>query len=250
MKAIILCAGKGERLKPLTENIPKPMVDINNKPVLEYFILLCKKHRINEIAINTSYIPEKIKNYFGDGSKFGVKIKYSFEPKLLGTAGALNNFRDFLTETFFVIYGDNLTNLNLSKMLRYHRDKKAVATLYIYREKMINEKTSIGCVVIDENNKIMEIIENPNKKEKKRIKKIPEKRKFINAGIYIFEPEVLQLIQKGYSNFSYDIFPKMLELNKPLYGYQEDCYFKEIGQMLRYSKAKQDIESGKIKLNL
>ena len=104
MKALILCAGKGERLKPLTAAIPKPMIQIKNKPVLEYLIMLCKKHGIKEIAINTSYLPEKIKECFANGEKFGVKIIYSFEKELLGTAGALNNFRDFFNESFFVIY--------------------------------------------------------------------------------------------------------------------------------------------------
>ena len=113
MKALILCAGKGERLRPLTDTIPKPMVPINNKPLLEYNILLCKKHGITEIAINTSYLPEQIKQYFGNGEKFGVNIHYSYEPELLGTSGSVNNFRDFLDETFVVIYGDAVTDIDL-----------------------------------------------------------------------------------------------------------------------------------------
>jgi len=131
MKAIILCAGRGERLRPLTDTIPKPMIPINNKPVLEYIINLLKKNGIKDIAINTSHLPEKIREYFGDGKKFGVKITYSFEPEMLGTSGALNNFRHFFNtnEPFLVFYGDNITNIDLKKMLEFHKQKNAIATL-------------------------------------------------------------------------------------------------------------------------
>jgi len=247
MKALILCAGKGERLGALTKKLPKPMITINKKPVLEHLILLCKKHNIKDIAINTSYMPQKIRDYFKDGQKQGVKIKYSIEQKLLGTSGALNNFRDFFNEPFFVIYGDNITNLNLSKMADYHKSKKALATLNIYREKIIDEKTSIGCVVIGKNNKIEKIIENPDEIEKEKLKKIPLEKKFINSGVYVLNPEILKLIPKGFSDFAKDIFPKALKSGS-LYGFQSDCYFREIGQMSRYLKAKQEIESGEVRL--
>lgn len=252
MKALILCAGKGERLRPLTANLPKPMIQINNKPILEYLILLCKKHGIEEVAINTSHIPKKIKDYFGNGEKWGVKIRYSFEPELLGTAGALNNFRDFFNkdEPFFVIYGDNITDLNLSKMLQYHKSKNALATLHLYHENMVDEKTSVNCVIVESDSKINKIIENPNSLEKEMLKKIPIERKSINTGFYILEPEILNLIPKGYSDFAKDIFPKAIRLQKSLYGFKSNCYFKEIGQMSRYSKAKKDIESGIIKLDI
>ena len=248
MKAVILCAGKGERLRPLTENIPKPMIPIDNKPVLEYLIKLCKKHRINEIAINTSYLPEKIKEYFQNGEKFGVKINYSFEPELLGTAGALNNFRNFLDETFFVIYGDNITDLNLSKMYSFHKSKKGLGTLYLYKEKIVDDKTTPGCVILDKNTQVKEIIERPTEEERKGIEKIPQNMRYMNSGIYILNPEVINFIPKGFSDFSRDIFPAVLKKGK-LYGYMENCYIKEVGQIIRYEKAKQDIESGAIKFD-
>ena len=249
MKAVVLCAGKGERLRPLTENIPKPMIPINNKPVLEYLIFLCKKHRINEIAINTSYLPEKIKEYFGSGEKFGIKIHYSFEPELLGTAGALNNFRNLLNDTFFVIYGDNITNLNLEEMYKFHKSKKGFGTLYLYKEELIDNKTTPGCVILDENAKITEIIERPTEEEKKRIEKISQDLKYMNSGIYVLEPAILNFIPKGFSDFSKNIFPAALKKGN-LYGYKEDCYIKEVGQLIRYEKAKADIESGAVKLDL
>jgi len=176
-------------------------------------------------------------------------LHYSFEPELLGTSGALNNFKNFFNETFFVIYGDNITSLDLTEMLRYHKSKKASATLYLYREKIMDEKTTLGCVVISNDNIIKEIIENPDESEKEQLKKMLFERKLTNAGVYILEPEILKLIPEGYSDFAKDIFPRALEKGCKLYGFQSDCYFKEIGQMQRYLMAKKDIESGKIKFD-
>ncbi|MEI6058745.1 MAG: nucleotidyltransferase family protein, partial [archaeon] len=243
MKAIILSAGKGERLRPLTATIPKPMIPIAGKPVLEYLIRLCRKHDIKDIAINTSYLPEKIKEYFNDGKEFGVNIKYSFEKELLGTSGALNNFRDFFKkETFFVIYGDNITDLNLTEMLKFHHSKRSIATLFLYKEKMIDEKTTMGSVVINSEGRIKQILENPSSEEKKTLESIPQEFKLINAGVYILEPEILDLIPQGFSDFAKEIFPEALKLGKRIYGFQKECYFKEVGQMTRYSLAKEDLE--------
>lgn len=245
MKAIILAAGKGERMRPLTNNLPKPMIPIDNKPILEYLIKLCKKHNINEIAINTSYLSEKIKDYFGDGSTFGVKLHYSFEPEALGTAGALNNFRELFNETFFVIYGDNITNLNLSEMLEYHKSKKGFGTLFIRKESIKDDKTTIGAVIIGNKGQIIDLIENPNEFEKEYLNKLPENKKWTNTGIYLLEPEILKLIPRGFSDFSRDIFPKILRSgnkNRKLFGFKKDCYFREVGQFIRYNLAKKEIE--------
>ena len=249
MKALILCAGEGTRLGFLTKKIPKPMVLINRKPILEYIINLCKFHGITEIAINTGYLSEKIKEYFGDGSRFGVKINYSFEKELLGTAGALNNFKDFFNESFFVIYGDNITNLNLTKMKQEHKKSNAFGTIYLYNEEMGDNKTTPGQVLIDKNNFVIKIIENPNQQQKKEFEKISNNFKFTNAGIYILDTKVFNLIPPGKSDFAKQILPEMLKKELKIYGYRENCYVREIGQKHRYLKAKEEIESKKIKLN-
>ena len=251
MKAIILCASRGERLKPLTDSIPKPMVPINKIPLLEYTLLLCKKHGIKDIAINTSYLSKKITEYFGDGSKFGVRINYSFEEELLGTSGALNNFRDFLKDgPFIVIYGDNLTDINLKEILKFHNKKKAFATLFLHKQEDVDKNTTPGIVVFDANNKITKIIEKPNEEEKKLLKKTPKNQKLSNSGIYILNPKILDFIPEGHSDFAKDIFPKLLKRGFDFYAYTSKCYFKELGQQKRYNKAKEEIESGKIKLNI
>ena len=235
MKAIILCAGKGERMRPLTNTIPKPMISIANKPVLEYLILLCKKHGITEIAINLSYLPDVIKNYFGDGKKFGVKIHYVYEKELLGTAGALNNFKDFFRETFFVIYSDNITDVNLSRMLAYHKKKGGMGTIFVYKEDMIDQGTTPGYMVVDKDMRIEKIA--------------PFPKIHLNSGFYILEPKIFDYIPQGYSDFGKDVFPAIFK-KEHFYAFTDDCYIKEVGQMMRYEKAKEDIESGKVRLRI
>jgi len=248
MKALILCGGEGKRLKSLTKKIPKPMIPIDGKPVLEYMINLLKFHGIKDIALDVYHFSEKIKEYFGDGSRLKVNIKYPSKPQLLGTSGALNHFKEFLDEPFFVLYGDNITNLNLRKMIESYKKTNSFGAVYLYHEKMANKNTTPGCVLIDKNSFIQEIIENPNKKQKKDLEKISEEYKFTNSGIYIFDPRIFELLPQGESFFSEQTFPKILEKGLKLYGHREECYIREIGQIHRYLKAKKEIESGKIKL--
>lgn len=245
MKALILCAGKGERLRPLTETIPKPMVPINEKPLLEYNILLCKKNGIKDIAINTSYLSEKIKEYFKNGRNWGVNLKFSSEPELLGTSGALNNFKDFFKDdSFVVIYGDNLTDIDLTEMIKYHKKNKGIATLAI-RKKPKDYKTQ-SLILADKDLKINKFIEKPSDKQ---VMDLAEEYKLINSGIYVLEPNILEFIPSGFSDFAYDIFPKAINAGEKIYGFLMDkYYFREVGKIEKYNLAKEEIESGKIKL--
>lgn len=247
MKAVILCAGLGERLRPLTNDIPKPMVPIAGKPVLEYLIMLCKKHNITEIAINTSYLPEKIKEYFGDGSKFGVKLVYSFEPTLLGASGALNNFRDFLKdEPFFVIYGDAVTNIALNELMKYHKEKKGIATLSL-RKKPVSKKPG-SLVFLNQNSEVIRLVEKPSDEI---FKELCKTFYLSNSGIYVLDPSIFDFIPSGFSDFMKDIFPTVLEKGRSIFGFMmDDFYFREIGKMEKYELAKGEIESGKINLHL
>ena len=244
MKAIILCAGKGERLKPLTDTIPKPLVPIAGRHLLEYNLLLLKHHNIKEICINTSYLADKIKDYINN-KNLGLKINYSFELELLGTSGALNNFREILTEPFVVIYGDNLTDIDLTKMIAHHNNTKALVTIAL-RKKPKEYKTG-SLIIADNNLKITKFIEKPSEEE---INKFSGDYKLINSGIYICEPEILDFIPPGVSDFAYNIFPKILNTGKNMQGFMMDEYhFREVGKMEKYQLAKEEIESGKVKLS-
>lgn len=204
MKALILAAGKGTRLGSLTENIPKVMININGKPCLQHNIKFLKKYGVDEIAINTHHLSEKIKEYFEDGSKFGVNIRYSYEPELLGTSGALNNFRDFFNETFIVVYGDVIHKTDLKKMFEFHKEKDSFVTIALD-----NRENKTSAVVLDKD-RIINFIEKPKEK-------IPNS--YVNSGIYILEPEILKFIPNGNSDFGFNIFPNLLKSGEKLYGF-------------------------------
>lgn len=219
MKAVILAAGKGERFREVTEEIPKPMLIYKDKPVLEHNILLCKKYGITELYINLHHLPEVIKNYFGDGSKFGVKIKYSYEDELLGTSGAVkkiaNDFWQNGTQNFFVLYGDNYSDLDLSLLKSKFDEKNPLGAIgFHYRD----DVSSSGVALFDEDYKIKEFIEKP---------KTDVGTNWVNVGIYYFSPKVLSFIPEGYSDFGKDIFPYLMKKNQSLYGvcYKDDVLY-------------------------
>lgn len=235
MKAVLLAAGKGIRLKPLTDNTPKVMLLINGKPVLEYNISLLVKHNIKDIAINLWYSPQKIKKYFKDGKDFNTNIVYSEEKELLGTAGALKKLSNFLDTTFVVVYGDVISNINISDMIESHKKKKGIATVALYVEKE-NPKAK-GLVEINEGLKILNFIEKPEKPVSN----------LANAGIYILEPEVLEFIPKNkHFDCGHDLFPLLLSKGKKIYGYLlKNEYLIDIGTIEKYNKINKDVKMGK-----
>ena len=206
MKALILAAGIGERLRPLTNDIPKVMVEVCGKPCLQYNIELLKKYGITDIGINTHYLPKSITDYFGDGSRFGVKIRYSFEPIILGTSGALNNFRDFFQEDFLVIYGDVIHKTDIGKMVSEHNKKKGIGMIALDKRSQIGK----GAVIL----------------EKGLVKKFVEKPceeingALVNSGIYVLNPKIFDYIPEGVSDFGKGIFPDILRKGLKLYGFE------------------------------
>lgn len=224
MRALLLAAGFGTRLKPLTDKIPKAMVPINGKPCLEYHLESLRDKGITEFAINTHYLPEKIKEYFGDGSKWGVSIRYSFEePEILGTAGALNNFRDFFNEDFIVVYADVFANFQLSKILKVHQKNKGIATILLDDQRPMEGKG----VVEFNGEKVTRFVEKP-------LEIIPNA--LINSGFYILTPEVLKSIPLGFSDFGKDILPK-LTLRGEVFCTKHEGYIFDIGTLDDLKKA-------------
>jgi NDP-sugar pyrophosphorylase family protein len=210
MKAMLLAAGEGRRLRPLTDNLPKPMIQVSGRPILEYTVRLLAQHGINELVVNLHHRPEAISNFFGDGCRWGVSITYSYEPELLGTAGAVKRMAHLFTETFFVVYGDNLTTCDLKRLLSYHRCKGGIGTVALhYRE----DPTSSGIVKLDDTDRITRFLEKPRPEE--------AFSHWVNAGILVLEPQVLDAIHNdGPADFGRDIFPVLLARGQPLYGYR------------------------------
>ena len=214
MKAIILAAGLGSRLGI---DIPKPMCKINGKPILEHNILLLKKHGIDDICINLHYKPEVIKNFLNNGKKWDVRIQYSFEEDLLGTSGAVKNVEWFWNKKlFFVIYGDNYTNIDLTKMLNFHNKNNSMATIALFDpKKSINSGIAGGTITMDKDNNLLCFIEGKENKA----------NGYVNAGVYILGHKILDMIPiKQHSDFGKDIFPKLIKEGFPLKGFLTDSF--------------------------
>ncbi len=227
MKALILGAGKGTRLGYLTQDIPKVMVPINSIPCILYAIENLKKFNILDIAINTHHLPDKIKDYFGDGSNYGVKIKYSFETELLGSSGALNNFRDFFNETFLVYYGDVIAYFDIGNLIKVHKKNNSKFTLVVDKKRDPYKK---GIIQFNKENKVINFIEKPDV--------LPSGEIAINSGLYIIEPEILKEIPNGFNDFGNDLIPKLFK-KIPIYCMVHEGYLFDIGTLEDLKKAQE-----------
>lgn len=240
MKAVIMAGGKGTRLRPLTSQTPKPMVPLLNRPCMEYTIDLLKKHGITEIAVTLQYLPDAIRGYFGDGSRFGVSLVYFEEMIPLGTAGSVKNCADFLDERFIVISGDTLTDIDLSAAIRFHEENEALATLILTR---VETPLEFGVVMTDESGRIIRFLEKPSWAE--------VFSDTVNTGIYVFEPEVLSSIEdEAEVDFSKQVFPHFLSEGKPLFGYAAKGYWSDIGSLEVYRQAQFDLLDGRVDLEI
>lgn len=240
MKAMILAAGEGTRLKPLTVDTPKVLLPVGGVPIIEYTLLWLKSHAVTEVAINLNYLGSKITDFLGDGSRLGIRITYSHEPTLLGTAGGIKKVEHFFDSTFAVIYGDIFTDFSLSAMLDYHRKKKAIATLALLR---VLRPWEVGVVEINEEGRILSFVEKPPRGQ--------EVGNLASGGIYILEKEILNYIpSEGFCDFAYDIFPRITKLGLRIYGYclSHEDYLMDIGTKEKYLQINEDVRVGKVKL--
>lgn len=241
MKAVIMAGGSGTRLRPLTSHLPKPMVPVANRPMAEHIVNLLKAHGFNDIIFTLHYLPQLIQDHFGDGSDFGCNISYSTEEgRPLGTAGCVKQIQDNLNETFLVISGDCLTDIDLSQAVAFHKQRKSKATIVLKR---VENPLDYGVVITDSQGRIQRFVEKPGASE--------IFSDTVNTGIYILEPEVLLYVVMGREqDFSNDLFPLLLLRNEPLYGYVADGYWCDIGNLQVYRQAHHDVLNCKVKLDL
>ena len=251
MKAMILAAGKGTRIRPITHVIPKPMIPILQKPVMEFLLELLKEHGFVEVMVNVSHLAEEIENYFRDGQRFGVEIAYSFEGRIedgeligaaLGSAGGLKkiqDFQSFFDDTFIVLCGDALIDLDLSEAIRRHREKDALASLVTKRVSK-NQVSSYGVVVTDDDDQVKAFQEKPNVADALSDR--------INTGVYIFEPEIFDYIPSRISfDFGSDLFPKLVEAGAPFYALPMDFEWVDIGKVPDYWQAIRRVLLGEVR---
>lgn len=234
-RALVLAAGEGIRLRPLTANRPKPMLPVDGKPLLEHTVGWLRSHGVEEVAVNLNHCPESIVNHFGDGSGFGVRITYSPEDPILGTAGAVRKLGEYLGGgPFVVVYGDVLTDLNLGAMLAFHhervtRDPATRITLGLYR---VPNPTEVGLVGTDGGGRVTRFLEKPR----------PEEvfTDLANAGVLVAEPEIIERIpQDAYCDFGHQLLPRLLEEGAPIYGWliPSETYLLDIGTPEKYAQA-------------
>lgn len=241
MQALILAGGKGTRLRPLTMYTPKPVVPVLNRPFLLYQIEILSRAGITDITLSLSYQPDKIEQLLDDGARYGVNIRYVTEPSPMGTGGAYKFAADSIRETTIVFNGDVLTDLDISKVVEFHRRKQAEATIVLTA---VENPAAYGLVETDEKNGVLRFREKPSAEE---IAELTTKN--VNAGIYILEPTVLDLIPAGENlSFEYNVFPDLLARKKPFYAFiMNENYWRDIGTPASYLAAHHDFLDGEIK---
>jgi mannose-1-phosphate guanylyltransferase len=251
MKAMILAAGKGTRVRPITYTTPKPMIRILQKPVMEFLVELLRQHGFDQIMVNVSHLANEIENYFRDGQRFGVQIAYSFEGRIvdgqlvgeaIGSAGGMRRIQDFspfFDDTFVVLCGDALIDLDLTTALEWHRQQGSIATV-IMKTVPPEDVSSYGVVVTDETGRIKAFQEKPSVEEALSTN--------INTGIYIFEPEVLDHIPSGQTfDIGSQLFPKLVAMNAPFYGIAMDFQWVDIGKVPDYWQAIRSVLLGEVR---
>ena len=251
MKAMILAAGKGTRVRPITHTIPKPMIPILQKPVMEFLLELLREHGFTEIMVNVSHLAEEIENYFRDGQRFGVEIAYSFEGRIedgeligdaMGSAGGLKkiqNFQRFFDDTFVVLCGDALIDLDLCEAVRRHKAKGAMASMITKRVPK-DQVSSYGVVVTDDDGRVRSFQEKPAVDE--------AASDMINTGIYIFEPEVLDFVPSNQPfDIGSDLFPKLVEVGAAFYALPMEFEWVDIGKVPDYWQAIRSVLQGQVR---
>src|SRR5207249_1494803 len=240
VKAVVMAGGEGTRLRPLTSNQPKPMVPIVGKPCMEHILELLRTHGFTDIVVTVAFLPQAIRSYFGDGENLGLNIEYSVEESPLGTAGSVRLASGRLDDTVLVISGDALCDIDLGKIVEFHREQNAAVTIGL---KSVENPLEFGIVVTDEYGRVERFLEKPSWGQ--------VFSDTINTGIYVLEPEVLRHIPSDRPyDFSKELFPLLLEMGRPLYGYVFDEYWQDIGNLDQFRQANFDALDEAVQLNV
>ena len=237
VKAMIMAAGLGTRLWPLTDLVPKPMVPILNRPVMEHIVRLLERHGVREVAANLHYYPDEIRGHFGDGEAFGLDMRFRYEEELLGTAGGVGNFRDLLGgDTFLVVSGDALTDVDLTAFLARHRASGGIATMAVKR---VPDPSLYGVVVHDAAGRVTGFQEKPSREE--------ARSDLCNCGIYAFEPRIFDFVPPAtFIDWAKDVFPTLLETDEPFHVWELESYWNDVGNIEAYRQGNFDALYGQV----
>ncbi len=239
MKAVIMAGGEGTRLHPLTYNQPKPMIPVANRALMEHVVALLKRHGFSDVVVTVGFQADGIQDYFGSGAEFGIRITYANEESPLGTAGSVRNAMNELDEPFIVVSGDVLTDIDLSAIVNFHNEKKAVATMGL---RSVVNPLEFGIVITRQDGTVERFLEKPSWGQ--------VFSDTVNTGIYVFEPEIFDFVGPGQVDFASDVFPRLAAEGHLLYGYVTDGYWEDIGTLDAYARAHQDILDGRVEVEL
>src|ERR1022692_464188 len=236
-----MAGGEGTRLRPMTANQPKPLLPVVNKPIMEHVLRLLRKHNFDETVVTVQFLASMVRNYFGDGEESGMSLQYATEDIPLGTAGSVKNAEDALRDgPFLVISGDALTDFDLSDLVRFHKDNGALVTVALAR---VPDPLEFGIVIADEDGRIQRFLEKPTWGQ--------VFSDTVNTGIYVMEPEVLEQVAPGeVVDWSGDVFPKLLELGAPVFGWVADGYWEDVGTHEAYLRVQADVLAGRVKADI
>ncbi len=247
---MVLAAGLGTRLRPITYAMPKPMVPVLNRPVMEHIVRLLAGNGFGEAIANLHWFPETIESHFGDGSGFGLELSYSREEALLGTSGGVRKAREFLGESFLVISGDALTDIDLAAMREFHESHEGVATL---ATKRVADTTQFGVAITGADGRIQGFQEKPQPAE--------ALSDLANCGIYMFRSEIFDFFPEpgtsiaagaddppGFADWAMDVFPALLENDVPFYSHEIEAYWNDIGNLDELRQGNLDALSGAVRV--
>ena len=250
MRAMVLAAGLGTRLRPITYDMPKPMVPVLNKPVMEHILLLLSRHGFSEAIANLHWFPDLIEGHFGDGSRCGVELSYSREEQLLGTSGGVRNAAGFLGDSFLVISGDALTDIDLTAMREFHESHDGIATL---ATKRVADTSQFGVAITGADGRIQGFQEKPDPAE--------ALSDLANCGIYMFRSEIFDFFPEpgtskaakpddpaGFADWAMDVFPRLLEGDVPFYSHEIEAYWDDIGNLEELRSATLDALNGAVEV--
>jgi mannose-1-phosphate guanylyltransferase / phosphomannomutase len=241
VKAVVMAGGEGTRLRPMTASQPKPMLPVVNRPIMEHVLRLLRLHGFDETVVTVQFLASMVRNYFGDGEDFGMRLQYATEEMPLGTAGSVKNAEDALRdEPFLVMSGDALTDIDLSELVRFHKDNGALVTVSLSR---VPDPLEFGIVITEEDGRIQRFLEKPTWGQ--------VFSDTVNTGIYVMQPEVLAEVPVGeVADWSGDIFPRLLDRGVPLYGWVAEGYWEDVGSHETYLKAQADVLSGEVQAEI
>ena len=241
MKAVVMAGGEGTRLRPMTASMPKPLLPIVNRPIMEHVLRLLRRHGFEETVVTVQFLASLVRNYFGDGLEFGMTLHYATEETPLGTAGSVKNAEDMLKdEPFLVISGDALTDINLTDLVKFHEDKGALVTVCLTR---VPDPLEFGITIVDDDGKVQRFLEKPTWGQ--------VFSDTVNTGIYVMQPEVFDYVAEGeVVDWSGDVFPQLLAEGKAIYGYVADGYWEDVGTLESYIRVQADVLTGKVDTQL